>query len=114
MTKARILLKAYVSGVGEGWSGSRMAQVLHASIPKIERARRRLVEEGLDADFTRKANPDSGRLRILDGASEAKLITPTCGPAPAGYAKWNLGPLEDKVVELQIIENVGDNATGGL
>ena len=46
LTKARILLKADVSELGEGWSDSRIAAALDTSIANIERARRQLVEEG--------------------------------------------------------------------
>jgi Homeodomain-like domain len=40
LTKARILLKADVSDLGEGWSDSRIAAALDTSIATIERTRR--------------------------------------------------------------------------
>jgi hypothetical protein len=40
------------------------------------------------------------------------LIALTCGPAPAGYARWTLRLLEEKVVELQIVERASDNTIG--
>ena len=112
LTKARILLKADVSEAGEGWSDSRIAEALDTSIPTIERTRRRLVEEGFEAVLTRKYNPKSAPRRIFDGAAEAKLIALACGPAPAGRAKWTLRLLEEKVVELQIVESASDNTIG--
>ena len=112
LTKARILLKADVSDAGEGWSDSRIAEALDTSIANIERTRRQLVEEGFEAVLTRKYNPNSARPRIFDGAAEAKLIALTCGPAPAGHAKWSLRLLEDKVVELHIVERASDNTIG--
>jgi hypothetical protein len=54
----------------------------------------------------------SARPRIFDGAVEAKLIALTCGPAPAGYAKWTLRLLEEKVVELHIVDRASDNTIG--
>jgi hypothetical protein len=66
----------------------------------------------LESVLTRKYNANSARPRIFDGAAEAKLIALTCGPAPAGYAKWSLRLLEEKVVELQIVERVSDNTIG--
>jgi hypothetical protein len=39
LTKARILLKADVSELGEGWSDSRIAAALDTSIATIERTR---------------------------------------------------------------------------
>lgn len=112
LTKARILLKADVSDAGDGWSDSRIADALDASIANIERTRRQLVEEGFESVLTRKYNPNSARPRIFDGAAEAKLIALTCGPAPAGHAKWSLRLLEEKVVELNIVPSASDNTIG--
>ena len=112
LTKARILLKADVSEAGEGWSDGQIAAALDVGIATVQRTRRQLVEEGFESVLTRKYNPNSARPRIFDGAAEAKLIALTCGPAPAGYAKWTLRLLEEKVVELQIVERASDNTIG--
>ena len=112
LTKARILLKADVSEAGEGWSDSRIAEALDTSVANVERTRRQLVEEGLEAALAHKYNPQSARPRIFDGASEAKLIALACGPAPEGYARWTLSLLEEKVVELNIVEKASDNTIG--
>jgi hypothetical protein len=112
LTKARILLKADVSAAGVGWSDSRIAEALDTSIANIERTRRQLVEEGFEAVLTRKYNANSARPRIFDGSAEAKLIALTCGPAPAGHAKWSLRLLEEKVVELNIVVKASDNTIG--
>ena len=94
LTKARILLKADVSELGEGWSDGRIAAALDTSIATIERTRRQLVEEGFEAVLARKYNSNSARRRIFDGAAEAKLIALTLSPAPAGFARWSLRLLE--------------------
>jgi Homeodomain-like domain len=112
LTKARILLKAGVSDAGEGWSDSRIAAALDTSVATIERTRRQLVEEGFEAVLTRKYNPNSARPRIFDGAAEAKLIALTLSAAPEGFARWSLRLLEEKVVELQIVERASDNTIG--
>ena len=112
LTKARILLKADVSEAGEGWSDSAISAALDTSINNIGRTRRRLVEEGIAAALTRKYNPNSARPRIFDGAAEAKLIALTCSPAPEGFAHWSLRLLEEKVVELNIVEKASDNTIG--
>jgi hypothetical protein len=112
LTKARILLKADVSEAGDGWSDSRIAEALDTSVATVERTRRQLVEEGFESVLTRKYNPNSAPRRIFDGAAEAKLIALACGPAPAGHARWTLSLLEEKVVELQIVERASDNTIG--
>ena len=111
-TKARILLKADVSDAGEGWSDSEISAALDTSVANVERTRRQLVEEGFEAVLTRKYNPRSAPRRIFDGVAEAKLIALACGPAPAGYARWTLSLLEQKVVELNIVAKASDNTIG--
>lgn len=112
LTRARILLKADVSEAGEGWSDSAISAALDTSINNVARARQLFVEEGFEATLKRKYNPNSARPRIFDGAAEAKLIALTCSPAPEGFARWSLRLLEEKVVELNIVEKASDNTIG--
>ena len=112
LLKARILLKADASDAGEGWSDSQIAAALETSVDTVARTRQRLVEEGLDAALTRKHSPNSARKRIFDGAAEARLIALACSKAPAGRVRWTLQLLEEKVVELKIVERASDNTIG--
>ena len=112
ITKARILLKADTSDAGEGWSDREIATALDTSVNTVGSARRQLVEEGFEAALVRKYNPNSARPRIFDGAREAKLIALACSPAPEGFARWSLRLLEEKVVELNIVEKASDNTIG--
>jgi hypothetical protein len=110
--KARILLKADASEVGEAWSDGRIAEALDTSIDTIARTRQQLVEGGIDAALTRKHSPNSARQRIFDGAAEAKLITLACSPPPKGHKRWTLTLLETAVVELKIVDRASDNTIG--
>ena len=112
LTSARILLKADVSEAGEGWSDSAISAALDTSVNNVARTRQQLVEEGFEATLTRKYNPNSAPRRIFDGAAEAKLIALTCSPAPEGFARWSLRLLEEKVVELNIVDKASDNTIG--
>ena len=112
ITKARILLKADASEAGEGWTDREIASALDASVNTVGNARRQLVEEGFEATLARKYNPNSARPRIFDGATEAKLIALACSPAPEGFARWSLRLLEEKVVQLNIVEKASDNTIG--
>src|SRR3974377_2519491 len=112
MARARILLKADFSEAGEGWSDSAIAAALDTSINNVARTRQQLVEEGVEATLKRKYTPNSARPRIFDGAAEAKLIALACSPAPGGFARWTLRLLEEKVVELNIVEKASDNTIG--
>jgi poly-gamma-glutamate capsule biosynthesis protein CapA/YwtB (metallophosphatase superfamily) len=112
LTKARVLLKADASEAGEGWSDSRIAAALDTSIDTVARTRQQLVEEGFESVLTRKHSPASARLRIFDGAAEAKLIALACSKPPKGRARWTLQLLEEAVVELNIVERASDNTIG--
>jgi len=110
--KARILLKADVSEAGEGWSDSRIMAALDASPSMIYRVRKQLVEEGLEAVLSRRQRATPAVPRIFDGEKEAKLIALACSKPPKGRARWTLRLLENKVVELGIVERASDSTIG--
>ena len=39
-------------------------------------------------------------------ASEAKLIALSCGAPPAGFARWTLRLLAERLVELEVVEEI--------
>src|ERR1700685_1248424 len=71
LVKARILLKADASEVGDGWSDSEIAAALDISVNTVARTRQQLVEEGVESVHTRKHSPASARQSIFDEASES-------------------------------------------
>lgn len=109
LLKARILLKADVSEAGEGWSDSRIIEALDASPSMVYRVRRQLVEEGLEAVLSRKQRATPAVPPIFDGEKEAKLIALACSKPPKGRARWTLRLLENKVVELGIVDRASDS-----
>ena len=112
LTKARILLKADQSEDGEGWSDSKIVEALDTSNAMIYRVRKQLVEEGLEAVLSRKKRETPPIARIFDGEKEAKLIALACSTPPTGFARWSLRLLEEKVVELHIVDRASDSTIG--
>ena len=112
LLKARILLKADVSEAGEGWSDSRIIKALETSVPMVYRVRKQLVEEGFEAVLSRKQRTTPAVAPIFDGEKEAKLIALACSKPPKGRARWTLRLLEDKVVELNIVDRASDSTIG--
>ena len=49
---------------------------------------------------------------VFDGEKEAKLIALACSKPPKGRARWTLRLLENKVVELNIVERASDSTIG--
>lgn len=112
LLKARILLKADVSEGRAGWSDSRIVRALDTSASMVYRVRRQLVEEGFAAVLSRKQRATPAIPRIFDGEKEAKLIALACSKPPKGRARWTLRLLEDKVVELAIVDHASDSTIG--
>jgi hypothetical protein len=112
LLKARILLKADVSEAGEGWSDSRIVEALDASPSMVYRVRKQLVEEGFEAVLSRKQRATPAVPRIFDGEKEAKLIALACSKPPKGRARWTSRLLENKVVELGIVDRASDSTIG--
>jgi hypothetical protein len=110
--KAQILLRADISEAGEGWMDERIVAAFDTSLTTVHRTRQRLVEEGFDAALQRKQRARPSVPRIFDGEKEARLITLACSKPPTGHAKWSLRLLEEKVVELGIVERASDNTIG--
>jgi len=112
LMKARILLKADASEAGEGWSDNQIIEALETSASMVYRVRKQLVEEGLKAVLSRKPRAAPAVPKIFDGEKEAKLIALACSQPPKGRARWTLRLLEDKVVELNIVDRASDSTIG--
>jgi transposase len=112
LMKARILLKADASEAGEGWSDNQIIEALETSTSMVYRVRKQLVEEGLEAVLSRKPRAAPTVPRIFDGEKEAKLIALACSKPPKGRASWTLRLLENKVVELNIVDRASDSTIG--
>ena len=112
LLKARILLKAAVSEAGEGWSDNQIIQALATSASMVYRVRKQLVEDGVEAGLSRKPRATPSVSRIFDGEKEAKLIALACSEPPKGRARWTLLLLENKVVELNIVDRASDSTIG--
>jgi len=108
LLKARILLKADVSDAGPGWSDSKIIAALDTNASMVYRVRKQLVEDGFQAVLSRKQRATPAVARIFDGEKEAKLTTLACSKPPPGRARWTLRLLENRVVELGIVERASD------
>ena len=88
----------------QGLRDREIADVLLVNPATVARARKRYVEEGLEAAINDRPWP--GRERKLDGRQEAHLIAFACSAAPEGHTHWTLQLLADQVVELEFAESI--------
>ena len=110
--KARILLKADQGDHGPAWSDTCITEALETNPAHVARVRRKFVEEGLAAVFTRKTRQTPPRKRVFDGAGEAALVALACSEPPEGHARWSIRLLAQKVVEMEIVDAVHFNTVG--
>lgn len=82
-----------------------ISKILKISMKKIDRIKKRFVEEGMEIALT---GHNSSRVyeHKTDGDFEAHLVALSCSQAPGGYARWSLRLLADKVVELNYIDQI--------
>jgi len=101
---ARILLKSDSGPGGENWTDEKIVEALETSIATVERARKRLVEEGMESALNRR--PQANRYRKVDGDVEAHLIASACDSPPDGRPRWTLRLLADRLVELNLVDHI--------
>lgn len=106
MLNALILL-----GVDEGAfqerkkSGQELAEVLPVSLRKVDRVKRRFVEDGFEVALAGR-KPEREYEKKADGDFEAHLVALSCSEPPKGRARWSLRLLADTMVELGHVESV--------
>jgi transposase len=86
-----------------------IAKVLNISMKKIDRVKKRFVEEGIDIALD-KRKADRIYKKKADGDFEAHIIALSCGDPPEGFSRWSLRLLADKAVELEYIDSISHEA----
>ena len=83
-----------------------IADILRISLRKVDRVKKRFVEEGMEAALGGRQGRGPTYLRKADGEFEAHLVALACSEPPAGHGQWSLRLLADRVVELGYIDAV--------
>jgi len=82
-----------------------ISKVLQISMKKIDRIKKRFVEDGIDIALLGHPKEREYASKV-DGDLEAKLVALSCSEAPAGYVRWSLRMLADKAVELEYVDAI--------
>jgi len=86
--------------------GEDVAGILRISMRKVDRVKKRFVEEGLDTALGGRQGCRTNYERKADGDLEARLVALSCSQPPEGHARWSLRLLADRAVELQYIDSI--------
>jgi hypothetical protein len=103
--RAYILLKSDSSVEGPNWGYQAICDAFEVSSLTVYNVRKNYTEGGLKRAILRK-KPDRVYERRLDGEDEAHLIALACSEPPDGYERWSLRLLQDRMIRLEIVENI--------
>ena len=101
---ARILLLADESPKGPKMTDDEVAKAVGCGSATVERVRKQLVTQGLEAALQRP-KIDRSAQRLLDGDAEAHLIALACSQPPEGHNRWTLRLLAEKMIILEVVEH---------
>lgn len=82
-----------------------VAAVLKISMRKIDRVKKRFVEEGLEVALSGHKG-ERVYQKKADGDFEAHLVALSCSQPPTGFSQWSLRLLADRAVELNYIDSI--------
>src|SRR5215216_3323182 len=85
-----------------------IAAALRIGVSTVERTRRRCVEEGVEAALRERPRP--GARPKLGPKEQAFVVALACTKPPEGRERWTMQLLAERVVELQIVPDITDEA----
>jgi len=102
LAHARVLLLAD----GDDCLDEEIVSALGVSLRTVERVRRRLVTEGLQAAIDHKPQPPRPEKVKIRGDLEQKLVELACADPPRGRCHWTLQLLADEMVVLGWVDTI--------
>ncbi|VEN73365.1 transposase [Candidatus Desulfarcum epimagneticum] len=90
-----------------------LSKILNVSMKKIDRVKKRFVEDGIDITLNGKKGSRIYKKKT-DGDFEARLVALSCSKAPEGFSRWTLRLLAEKVVKLDYIESISHETIRGI
>jgi transposase len=85
-----------------------IAERLRMGVATLERLRRRFVEEGLEASLRERPRP--GARPKLGPKEQAFVVALACTKPPEGRHRWTMQMLADRLVELEMVPDITDEA----
>jgi len=110
---AYMLLNCDEGEYSEKVTNEQISKVLRVGMRTIDRIKKKFVEEGLEATLERRLSTRKYEIKV-DGDMEAKLVSLCCSEPPAGFARWSLRLLADKMVELNYAESISYVTVGNV
>lgn len=110
--RARILLLSE-----QGQTDAQIAEQVGCSWMTVRNVRLRFCQSSDAASQTseaatikqkvKRAGQKNRSPRVFDGEKEAHLVALACSAPPLGAERWTLRLLRDRLIEMQVVDNVG-------
>lgn len=85
-----------------------IAKALRIGISTVERTRKRCVEDGVEASLRERPRP--GARPKLGPKERAYVVALACTKPPEGRHRWSMQMLADRLVELEMVPDITDEA----
>lgn len=89
----------------------KLAKLFDISETSITNIKKSYQEKGIDCIFRKKCKTPPVKSKVT-GEVEAHLIALTCYNAPAGYSKWTLRLLSERMVQMNYIDSISHTTVG--
>jgi len=95
----------------KGKSYQEVANLFNMSYPAVHSWGKKYRSEGL---IFLQDKPRSGRPVELSGEQKAQITAIACSEPPKGYARWSLRLLADRIVELELVDEISHTEVGRI
>ena len=85
-----------------------IVKALRVGVSTVERTRKRCVEEGVEAALRERPRP--GARPKLGPKERAYVVALACTKPPEGRHRWSMQMLADKLIELEMVPDITDEA----
>ena len=110
LARARILLLADQNRAEGAMSDRQIHEVLDVSQMTIIRIRKKFTTGGLESALEELSR--RGRPLKFNGYQRAQITALACSDPPEGHSQWSLRLLADRLVELDIVEDISYETVG--
>lgn len=93
-------------------SNGKISRTLDIALLTIRRIQQRYVEGGVESAIEERAR--SGKPPKFSGKQQAKITALACSTPPEGRSRWTLRLLADKVVELELVDDISHKSVGEI
>jgi len=93
-------------------TNGKISRTLDIALLTIRRIQQRYVEGGLESAIEER--PRSGKPPKFSGKQQAKITALACSTPPEGRSRWTLRLLAEKVVELELVDDISYKSVGEI